>query len=73
MDNFRDAGFEPTSEPPQVGDVALMQVCSSKVNHCGIYLGAGLMLHHLSNRLSKTEPFNRWRKHVRMIVRRVAA
>jgi len=77
--NFRQAGFEAVAhglEPGfnfTVGDGFLMQIGGDKLNHCGVYLGNGLMLHHLRNRLSRTEPVNRWRKFVRLVVRRVPA
>ncbi len=69
-DNVCRAGFSPISDTPQVGDVILMQISSDKINHMGVYVGNGLMLHHLSNRLSREEPYNRWRKFIRQIVRR---
>jgi len=69
--NFRDAGFERIEDGPQVGDVAMMQVASDKVNHCGVYVGNGLLLQHLTNRVSGTTPLHRWRKTVRMFLRKV--
>lgn len=73
IDNFRAAGFEPVDGPPERGDGVLLQVCSSKVNHCAVALGNSLMLHHLERRLSCKEPLGRWRRLVRMIVRRAGA
>lgn len=72
MENFKSAGFEPVEDKPRKGDVALIQVRSAVVNHCGLILDNGLMMHHLSNRLSGSEPLGRWQKYVRMIVRKVA-
>jgi proteasome lid subunit RPN8/RPN11 len=73
LDNFRAAGFEPVDGQPQPGDGLLMRVLTDRVNHCGVYVGDGDILHHLFNRLSRHEPFNRWRRHIHMIVRRVSA
>nr|WP_321513132.1 C40 family peptidase [uncultured Pseudodesulfovibrio sp.] len=72
MDSFIDAGFRDVDLglEPEVGDLVLMQVCSSKVNHCGLYVGGGLMLHHLTNRLSRPDPYRVWHKTVRRIGRR---
>ncbi len=69
MENFRKAGFEPTDglEP---GDVILMQILSPVANHAGVYLGNGLMLHHLMNRLSCREVYGGWyRKNTRRVIR----
>jgi len=64
-DNCRDAGFDFIDESEvKNGDVVFMKVVADVVNHSGIYLGDGLILHHLYNRLSRTEPLNRWRKFV---------
>jgi len=71
LDRFQDLGFEPIEGDPEPGDGVLMQVCSSNVNHCGVYIGNGLLLHHLQNRFSREEPYHRWHNHVRMVIRRV--
>lgn len=62
---FGDAGFrrlDTDREQPQPGDVFLAQVRSPVPNHGGIYLGSGLVLHQLSNRLSRREPVGPWAK-----------
>jgi len=56
LDHYREAGFVdvgPTATL-QAGDVLLMQIRSKNdvPNHAGIYLGDGLMLHHMHGRLS---------------------
>lgn len=52
-ENFVKAGFRTTSrEDLRTGDVILMQVGSPVPNHGAIYLGDGLILHHVQNRLS---------------------
>lgn len=53
---YTKAGFERHNEPPIVGDVFLAQVRSTIPNHGGVYLGNGLILHHLQNQLSRREP-----------------
>lgn len=52
---------EITIEQLQPGDGVLMHVLATVPNHAGIYLGNGLILHHLPNRLSREEPLMRWR------------
>jgi cell wall-associated NlpC family hydrolase len=49
-------------EELQVGDVPLFQVAARVVNHTGISLGHGLILHHLSNRLSRIDVLGPWRQ-----------
>lgn len=70
------AGFvrcDDSDEPEQVGDGFIMQIQSQVPNHCAVYLGGGLILHHLANRLSRTEPVHRWRSHVLYRVRLASA
>lgn len=67
VDNFHKAGFERIGEDEILpGDVFLAQVGfnSPVPNHGGIYIGGGLALHHLHNRLSKRDPIHRWNKFV---------
>lgn len=69
-DNFRSVGFsEVSSADVKAGDVFFACILSSKINHAGIYIGNGLMLHHLSGRLSTEEPIGRWIKHIKKWVR----
>jgi proteasome lid subunit RPN8/RPN11 len=57
---FQDHGFERI-DGPEDGCAFLAQVRSPRVpNHAGIYLGGGLALHHLQNRLSRREPIHQW-------------
>lgn len=65
--NFEEAGFRAMTpeEQPEPGDVALIIVPRSNVvNHAAVYLGSGLILHHLYNRLSVREPVGRWQRHI---------
>lgn len=60
-EGFPQAGFVkiPEGTEPQVGDVILMQIRSKNMvpNHAAIYLGDGLMLHHLYGRLSSRDVY----------------
>lgn len=68
--HFAAAGFVPADrDNPEVGDLALIQFRSAVANHGGIYVGGGLLLHHLADRLSRHEPIIGWAKHVRMWLR----
>lgn len=62
--NFAQAGFEvidPTGLQP--GDCFLMQVASPVPNHAAVYLGDGLILHHLQGRLSSRDVYGGyWQK-----------
>jgi proteasome lid subunit RPN8/RPN11 len=72
-DGFGKAGFRPLAagEQPQEGDVALMCLLPriTAAHHAGIYLGGGLLLHHLDRRLSAREPAERWAKHIKLWIR----
>jgi len=64
-DGCKKAGFDYVDESElQIGDVIFMKVLANVTNHSGIYIGDGLMIHHLYNRLSRKEPFGRWSKHI---------
>lgn len=65
LDGFIEAGFEEidTSEIRE-GDVFFAQVCANVVNHSGIILKDGIILHHLYGRLSRREPIYSWKKFI---------
>lgn len=72
IDHFSDAGFSPlgAGEVLAPGDVILMQMRSSVVNHAAIYLGHDVILHHLMNRLSCREIYGGyWAKNTRLVIR----
>lgn len=70
IENFQRAGFSVVSGEPQANDVLLMQVQSKVPNHGAVYLGDGMILHHLHGRLSCREPFGGyWQKHCTHILR----
>lgn len=61
--NFKDCGFDTIEERDlQIGDVVLMAIRSKKPNHAGVYVGRGLLLHHLQHRLSRREPILPYRR-----------
>lgn len=70
LEGFEAAGFVAVDGEPRLHDVMLMQVASEAVNHGGIYIGNGLMLHHLYGQLSTRVPYaGSWQRHTRLIVR----
>jgi proteasome lid subunit RPN8/RPN11 len=58
-EGFPQAGFVklPPDAPMEIGDVILMQIraMNGVPNHAAIYLGDGLILHHLHGRLSSRD------------------
>ncbi|XDZ66205.1 Mov34/MPN/PAD-1 family protein [Alphaproteobacteria bacterium LSUCC0684] len=74
------AGFErlPLTEMPKSGDVFLASVRAPVINHAGIWLGDGLIAHHLAgrepvdpSRIPMSEPAERWRKFIQAWARLV--
>ncbi|HID8434800.1 TPA: C40 family peptidase [Serratia marcescens] len=52
MAHYAEAGFVPASGELLVGDVIVMQVQAPKPNHAAVYLGDGIMIHHMYGQLS---------------------
>jgi cell wall-associated NlpC family hydrolase len=74
LDNFGSAGFEDTNLTDRadlkVGDALLMQVASPVPNHAAVYLGDGLILHHLQGRLSSRDVYGGyWQKVTTQVLR----
>lgn len=71
LNGFKKAGFfEVPFEDMQKNDVILMQIDSPVINHGAIYLGDGLFLQHLQNRLSSRDVYGGyWQKNTVKIVR----
>lgn len=44
----------------RVGDCFLLKIRSPVPNHAGVYVGDGLVMHHLQARLSRRDPVNVW-------------
>ena len=44
----------------QFGDSLLMNIEGRGLNHCGVYIGDQLMLHHLRGRLSSRDLYGGW-------------
>ena len=53
-DLYESFGFEKV-ETPEKHDGIMFQVMAQVPNHCGVYLGEGLFMHHAVNRLSCRE------------------
>ncbi|PCK05045.1 MAG: hypothetical protein COA42_18655 [Alteromonadaceae bacterium] len=75
--NFRGQGFE-IIDPSDVqeGDAFLAQIRSKVINHAGVYVGKGLILHQLGNRHGYSEanpsceqPVHMWQRFIRYWVR----
>ncbi len=65
MPNVKAWGFELTdTDDPQPGDVLLWRAKSPVVNHAAVYLGDGLMIHHLRGGLSARQPVSVWLPHM---------
>ncbi|MCS6766645.1 MAG: C40 family peptidase [Candidatus Protistobacter heckmanni] len=73
LENFAAAGFAAVdAEDLQPGDCFLMQVASPVPNHAAVYLGDGLILHHLQGRLSSRDIYGGyWQKVTTHILRHV--
>ena len=65
LEKYREAGFEKVFEAnPRRGDIFLLQLFNNVVSHAAIYLGDGVILHHLEGRLSTREVYNgHYQKH----------
>lgn len=72
LDHLKKAGFKFIGRSElKEGDGILFKIMSKVTNHSAVYLGNGLIMHHLINRLSKREPVARWMKYATHYVRYV--
>lgn len=57
-ENFEKCGFQAISRDDlRTGDLIFMAIGSPVSNHAAIYLGDGIILHHIQNRLSTRDVF----------------
>jgi proteasome lid subunit RPN8/RPN11 len=59
---WAEAGFRELhqNEELKTGDFVLMAINSRGLNHCGVYLGDQILLHHLQGRLSSRDFYGEW-------------
>lgn len=70
MQHFAEAGCAPITGQIQRGDIILMAIQSRAANHAAVYLGDGLMLHHMHGRLSSRDVYGgMWAEKTMLIVR----
>ena len=71
VDNMNEFGFKEISQdgPFEIGDVLMARDSSEVINHTALYIGRGLILHHMWGRLSTREPLINWKKYIEKVVR----
>ena len=47
-------------EPLAVGDLLLMSINAPGLNHCGVLVEDGMLLHHVQGRLSSRDMYGGW-------------
>jgi proteasome lid subunit RPN8/RPN11 len=58
FERFESAGFiKITMEELRHGDAVLMNISGKVSNHCAVYLGDNLILHHINKRLSSRDVY----------------
>jgi len=59
---WRQTGFRELADDDglQAGDLILMSIGATGLNHCGVYVGDQRLLHHLRDRLSGHDVYGGW-------------
>lgn len=59
---WRDTGFVELKDGDEliVGDLIMMALAGPRVDHVGVYVGDGMILHHLRPRLSSIDIYGGW-------------
>jgi proteasome lid subunit RPN8/RPN11 len=70
LDNYEKEGFVEVFDGPERGDLFLIALKSPVPNHAAVYIGDGMILHHLQNRLSSRDFYNDfWQKQTTHVLR----
>lgn len=67
-DKWKQISANPRLLKP--GDLMVFSLITGRANHCGIYVGNGMFIHHIMNRLSAEGPLtSKWTSRMLDIVR----